>query len=686
MRRFSTPLLTLAIAVTTLAQQPPPARPGVTFRVDINFVEVDAVVTDRDGKFVRDLRADEFELIEDSQPQKLAAFSLVDLPVRKADPPIARTSPIEPDVQTNLDAFDGRVFLILLDDLQTDFRRTGLVRAAASQFVRRFVGANDLVAVALTGGGARMGQDFTSSHPRLLAAIDRFSGQKIPSATLAGLDDYYVQRDMKSGRTARDTMDLERAHKARRTLATLRAAAQFLGNVHGRRKAVVWFGEGVDYDIDSLQGSGAMLRDEMRATIAAANRGGVSFYGVDARGVGAGLDDAIDIGRLPIDADNRLGPGTLLNEVRRAQDFLRTVSDETGGFALVNQNDLNAGFSRIIQENSSYYLLGYYPTNDRRDGKFRQLQVKVARPGLEVRWRRGYTAPTGKSPGTSPPPSASTAASPEVRAAIDSPIPVSGLGLRVFAAPFAGPGKKAAVAVVVEFEPDGLAFVSKDGLQTEELEVVILPVDAAGKALDGTRDVAPMRLSPRTYEAVRAHGFRLTRRFDLAPGRYQLHVAARAANGGRSGGLTYDLDVPDFSKPALSMSGVSLTSEAAARIPTAPADKGFADVLPDVPSARREFAAGDTLALFTDIYDNRASTPHSVAISTTVTSDDGRVVFRSADERRSQDIQGKSGGFGHTLKIPLAGFAAGRYVLRIEARMMLGEGAMAARDVEFRVR
>jgi VWFA-related protein len=687
MRAFAIAVLTALAGATVPAQQQPAAPPGVTFKVEVNFVEIDAVVTDAQGNFVRGLTAADFELTEEGATQAISAFTAVDLPVRKPDPPLFRASPIEPDIQTNLEEFNGRVILIVLDDLQTDFRRSPRARAAAKQFVQRFVGANDLVAVLHTGSGAKAGQEFTTSRARLLAAIDKFSGQKIPSATLAKLDDYYLQRGAGTSRPARDALDAERAHKARSSLDTLQAAAQFLGNVRGRRKAVIWFGEGIDYDIENVfdAASATLIREEMQDAIAAATRAGVSFYGIDARGVGAGLDEAIDIPALPDDPSVDFGPGALFTEVRRAQDTLRTMSSETGGFAIVNQNDLNGAFARIIQENSSYYLLGYYPSNDRRDGKFRKVEVRVKRPGLQVRARSGYTAPRGK-PASVTSAAAKTGATPELRSALDSPVPVSGLGMRVFAAPFAGPDRKASVAIVVEFDPARFGFVEKDGVRSEDLELVVLPVDASGKALPGTRDGVPMRLSQRNYEAVRANGFRMTYRFDLAPGRYQLRVAARAANSRAVGGVSYDLDVPDFSKPPLSISGIALMSSAASRTPTPPPDKAFLEVLPSVPTALRDFARGDVLSAFAEIYDNRASTPHRVAISAAVTADDGTVVFSASDERRSEEIQGKTGGFGHSVKIPLERFAAGRYVLRIEAKTLLSEGASAARELEFRVR
>ena len=696
MQPMRSKLISLMFAATAgalAAQQPPaPAQPGVTFRVEVNFVELDAIVTDPQGNFVRGLTKDDFELFEEGRPQTISAFALVDLPVHRPDPPLSRAIPVEPDVQTNLEEFDGRVIVIVLDDLMTDVRRSFQVRSAAAQFVKRFVGSNDLVAVVHTGSGARSGQDFTSSHGRLLAAVGRFQGQKLPSATMAKLDDYWKQwrKGGEEQPPARDTMEAERAQRARSSLSTLESLAEFLGNIRGRRKALVWFGEGIDYDIERVfdVSHSTVIREDMRATIDTATRAGVSFYAVDARGVGAGLDQISDIPALPGLPDDPkvdFGPGPLFDEVRRAQDLLRTMSAETGGFAVVNESDLNGAFARIIQENSSYYLLGYHPTNDKRDGKYRRFQVRVKRPGLRVRSRDGYTAPKGKAV-SAPSVAKDTAASPEVRAALDSPVPTSGLGLRVFAAPFMGQSNKSSVAVVVELDPKGLSFRQGDGGYSEELEVVMVPVDAAGKPFEGTRDVAPMRLTQRTFELVRDNGFAIMRRFDLPPGRYQFHVAARAANSRAVGGVKYDLDVPDFSKLPLSISGLALTSGAAARVPSPQPEKGFLEIVPEVPTTWREFPSGDTIKLFTHIYDTRTSTPHRVAVTTTVTGDDGRVAFSNADERRSEEISNKTSGFVHQLQIPLRGYAPGRYVLRLEARIMLEDGPVAARELEFTVR
>ena len=663
--------LTVAGCCAVLMAQQPAApagqRPAPTFRVEVNYVEIDATVTDAQGNFVRNLNQDDFELIEEGEAQTITAFTMVDLPVERVDPPLFRGTAVEPDVRTNIGEFNGRVILLVLDDLEVDFRRSLLVRAAAKQFVRRFVGVNDLVAVVNTGGRVTAGQDFTNSQSRILAAIDKFIGQK--------------------PRRSDQASEMEVVSKAQNSIRALGATAEFLGNIRGRRKAVVWFAEGVEYDIENPMKTYAMeIRDDMRAAIATATRAGVSLYGVDPRGVGAGLDEAIDLGSLDQDFQAEGGMSAVMNDTRRGQDFLRTMSSETGGFAVVNQNNLNSAFGKIIQENSSYYLLGYHPTNDKRDGKLRKVLVRVKRPGLQVKFRTGYTAPKGKPSVRETAPSAASAPA-DMRAALDSPLPVSGLGMRVFAAPFSGPSKKGSVAIIVEFDPSRLRFQpTGTGGFAEDIELIILPVNASGKPLDGARDKAPLRLSQPSYDLARANGLRMVRRLDLPPGRYQLHVAAKASNGNAVGGLAYDIEVPDFSKPPLAMSGIALIAASAGRMLTPPPDKEFTEMLPVAATALRDFPAGDTLSVFAEVYDNKAGTPHAVEIRTTVTSDDGKVVFSATDQRRTEEIQAKTGGFGHIVKIPLADYRPGRYVLHIEAKALMSSGATAARELEFRVR
>ena len=133
------------------------------------------------------------------------------------------------------------------------------------------------------------------------------------------------------------------------------------------------------------------------------------------------------------------------------------------------------------------------------------------------------------------------------------------------------------------------------------------------------------------------------------------------------------------------MSGLVLTTTTSMLLPTARPDELLSAVLPGPPVALRAFPRDDELAVFAEVYDNAASSPHKVDITTTITSDDAKVVFKTDEERSSTDIQGKRGGYGYEARVPLRDLAPGIYVLKVEARSRLGQGATASREVQFTV-
>ena len=318
--------LTLVAGLATVfpmgAQQPPPPKPPaeqpkppaeqppVTFKVEVNYVEIDAIVTDSQGNFVRTLTKDDFIVSEQGKPQRVSIASLVDIPVEKFDPPLFKTKPIESDVRNNKKEFDGRVFVLVLDDQFTGFSRSARVKKAASQFIERYMGANDVAAIVQTSGAKSTSQEFTGSRERLLRAVNNFMGQKERSATLDRIDEYY--RTLGTGATGRprDPNDAYRAYRARTTYSVLQNLANYMAGMRGRRKAVVLFSEGVDYDVyDTFGNSYATdVLQYSQDAVAAATRANVVFYAIDPRGL-AGFEDAAEIGSLPIDPSLNLGVG-----------------------------------------------------------------------------------------------------------------------------------------------------------------------------------------------------------------------------------------------------------------------------------------------------------------------------------------------------------------------------------------
>src|SRR3954447_25887707 len=302
---------------------------GPTFKAQVEYVEVDAVVTDAQGNFVRNLKRDDFQVFEDGKPQTVSTFSLVDIPIERADRPLFAERPIEPDVKSNERPFDGRVYVMILDDLHVDATRTQRVRQNARQFIERNLGANDIMAVISTGGRSADAQEFTSNKRLLLNSVDKFMGRKLQSPTLAKNDQYFRQADVDPTARVDDPFDTERAQYARNMLETLRQAAEWVGGVHGRRKTMLFFSEGIDYEIndiirayDAPQSSALSIQNEIRDTVAMTARSNVSIYSIDPRGLAAPGEDAIGVSSFANqnDASSGIGLSSMSNDLRNSQD------------------------------------------------------------------------------------------------------------------------------------------------------------------------------------------------------------------------------------------------------------------------------------------------------------------------------------------------------------------------------
>lgn len=680
--------------------RPDPQMPPITFRAEINYVEVDAVVVDAQGKFVRDLRKDDFQVLEDGKPQDVSAFSLVEIPIERTERALFQPQDIDPDVRNNVRPPDGRLYVLLLDDIHTAAQRSTRVREAAKQFVARNLGGNDLAAVVFTSGRTDAAQDFTSSRRLLTQAVDKFMGRKLRSATLNKIETYNSTRGTGLDPRLVDYDQEHRLYNARSMLSTVKNLSDWLSAIHGRRKAVVLISEGLDYNIwDTMgpsgspvneadanrRGDGLILIDETRDAIAAATRANVNLYAVDPRGLATMGDEAIEMTGLPANEQTQgIGLTSLADELRTAQDSLRTLAEQTGGFASLTSNDFSGAFQRIVDENSSYYVLGYYSNNEKRDGRYRRIDVRLGRPGLEVKARKGYMAPRGKLPAAASV-DASAGTSKELRDALNSPLETNALKFAVFAAPLKGPGTKAAVAIVTQLLGRDMTFTQKGGAYTNALELSYIAVDKNGKMAAGNRDSLNMTLKPETYQRVMQMGFRVQSRLELPPGAYQLRLAAREG-GGKLGSVHYDLVVPDFAKEPLALSGLLISSAAAGAIPTAGVIAELGNVLPAPPTTVRNFVSGDELALLAEVYDNQPTAqPHSVFITTTLKADGGRTVFSTDEQRSSKELGGKKGGYGYTARVPLKDLTPGLYVLRVEAKSGLKDVPSAARDVQIRI-
>jgi VWFA-related protein len=655
-----------------------------SFGTEVNYVEVDAAVTDAHGGFVADLRSEDFELLEDGKPQDVSTFSLVDLPaVPRPASPRPAALPLEPDVRRNDAASIERVLVLVLDDLHTGALRSASAKRLARQFIERYVGPRDLVSVIHTSGRSGASQEFTQSPSLLLASVEKFQGGRLRSTTLEQLDENARQRDTQNRadirmRQVADPLDVERARQAESLLRTLQRLGDELAETRGRRKSVVLISEGIDYDLTNSVGQTASgistfmsseassVLSRLRQAISALTRGNVTLYGIDPSGLATGGETGIEVGAFPETPLLGLSPTAVQDEMQRSQDSLRVLSEETGGVASVSSNDFSGAFGRILRDNSRYYLLGYHTNDARRDGRFRKIEVRVKRPDLRVQARKGYFAPLpdAKSKERAPVAERSKAAS-LLREVLDRPVPLGGIPLRAFGAPFKGAGGSGSLFFGLEADAGAFSFAEKDGLRTDTVESAIVVVDAQGKVVKRDDYSVALQLLPETYEAVRGHGLRLLFRLELPPGRYQVRAAVLEATS--VGSVHYDVQVPDFAAEPLALSGLVLTSTHAARTPTPRLDADLQPLLGGPPSAAREFATDESVALAFALYHDPKRPPGAVDIVTTVAGEDGGVRFRNAMRVSEDEFRGSPEGFGYLVKIPVGELRAGAFLLKVEA-------------------
>jgi VWFA-related protein len=707
-------LLGLVAAVALMRAQTP--SPEITFKVEVNYVEEDVRVVDASGSFVRGLKQEDFQVFEDGRPQKVRTFGMVDIPVRPARNPLylgLDAIPIDPDVSSNRQALDGRLYLIVLDDYHVAPLRTQNAKNLARRFVLEKLGPDDQAAIVVTSGLLQATQEFTSNRRLLLEAIEGFTGQKVPSAAVEKLtrrsrEEVSERVRREEGQQPKDTITMqvddpyatERTFKARAALSSLRRIAEWMSAVQGRRKAIVFISEGVDFNIyDIFVGADRtafqfenfnLMQEETWEAISAASRSNVQIYPIDPRGLYNMAPEQIELQGMPMGGGMRLGPNTLQQELQTSQMNLRQLAEQTGGVAAVGVADLDGALDRIVQENSSYYVLGYYSSNERRDGRLRNIGVKVAGyPDAQVTYRKRYAAPRGRTSRATERKETDAAAglTAELMQAMATPLPRTGLRLRVTAVPRKGADRSSSLDVLIDVSGKDLSFTRKGDVFANRLSLSVGVFNKEGKAIITERPDAALNLRPETHARVAEHGVRVLVPLSIRPGRYQLRVAAQDSLKTRQGTVHLDVDVPDFTQPPIALSGIALASTAdrSMYIPPRPGFDPFDGFLAGTLTALREFPGASEIAAFVEVYANRPTPAYRLDITTTVRTDDGRVVFTNSEERSTEELHGTPGAFGYSLRIPIGDWASGRYTLTIDAKSRMENASPVSRIIEFRV-
>jgi VWFA-related protein len=608
----------LSIGLSAL-QQP-------TFRAKTEAVALDVTVVDRDGSPVRGLTTQDFRLFEDGSPQSITTFTAVDLPdVERAGPtPFLLYAPR--DVRRNEDVKEGLILVLVLDDAaQTPPSASLRVRGYGRSVVDR-LGPMDLAAVVFIANKSA-GQEFTRDRSRLMAAVERYGG----GSTVGG-------NPSRDGGSALGEM------APRMVTDTLRSIADGLSSLPQRRKVVVYISVGVPLDMGAAMPQGPTLTTEAMRTGEAidnlvaffdlARRANVNVYCLNPWG--------LDVPRKPGESE----------VMRLGREFLQTVSQNTGGFTVADYSDPTPGITRMYRENRSYYIIGYQPSNDRRDGRYRKVEVRVSRPGVTVRTRAGYVEPRGAPVAESQ----TTAGGPS--AAITGFLPKADVPMELTVAPFSRPGRQDAALLLVLGV--GTTESNAGPAGNEDVEVVMRAYNRMGDLrASGHFTARPKERAQAGAGTLREFVSQLT----VGPGQYQVRVAASAA--GRSGSVYYDVDVPDFANAPLTLSGLLLGhGGGAAFVAAANADIS----VPIASTVRREFDMAESIVAFVRVYQGGRGKGAPVSLTTKIENEQGSQVFASEQQYDAARF-GSAGSVDHRVELPLPRLGSGRYLLTIEAKL-----------------
>ncbi|MBI4265364.1 MAG: VWA domain-containing protein [Acidobacteria bacterium] len=431
--RLSLPLL-IALTTAVLTGQGQDVRRDATFRTSANYVRVDMYAT-QNGQVIEDLRPEEVELLEDGVPQAIETFEQVQ--VRPAGPQETRIEPNSLAASRQMaTGARSRVFVVFLDTYHTQIEGSANMRLPLVRFLDRVMGQDDLVALMTPEMGAtditfgrkttvisnimqeewawaRKGRTAIDDDPREALYLTCFpdvgdtrgiaaemKDRRREQMTLDALDDLVVYlRGVREERKAVITVSEGwRLYSENQRLAsvTQQGGVPFGPRVGVDPRGRVTTGQtnaaGLDRSVcDADRLALALMNNSRRVRdlMDAANRANVSFYPVYPRGLA--VFDA------PIDRPDR--PDSLASDratLAARQNTLRELAENTDGLAVVDTNDIEGALRRIAADLSSYYLLGYYSSNTKLDGRFRTIRVRVKRPGVQVRARRGYRGLTAE--------------------------------------------------------------------------------------------------------------------------------------------------------------------------------------------------------------------------------------------------------------------------------------------------
>ena len=677
---------------TTAGEQP-------TFRAGVRLATVDAVVTDGKGRHVTDLTPADVEVVERGRRQTVRQVVYVRT-TGPAGPSTPTTGGLRADGaavtpapepapeagRSNLPARDAtsRVLAVVVDDLSLSFRSTVDTRKMLTHFLERDVAPGDLVAILRTSGGAGTLQQFTTDRRLLTAAIERVQWVGRLARFAPGVE----ARRMPLGDDDDPDEQLAADLLVEGSIGALNYALRGVESLPGR-KTVVFVSEGTGLGMRTPRTN---IPDALRRVIDRANRAGVVLYALDPSGLSTMTrGEGSDIGQRrtpnytnePLQAAPVSGGRPMEQTLAMAerdsmlrwrmidrQDSLRWLAEQTGGFAVVSQNDISRGIARIVDDARGYYLIGFdtaLAPGVRTDPA--DVKITTLRPGLQIRARRGRFGPANPDDGPLPRPG-----DPLVAAAL-SPFSTGALDVRLTGL-FGHDAEGAHVRAVVDLDPAGLILAEAGERREGAVTLLMLVFNGDGDIVTQSREIIPVHLDAAAYDRARTHGLRYSVRLPVTrPGGYQVRAAVQDGRSDRVGTGARFVEVPKVGKGSVALSGVILTNAAAADRPLA-----------------LTFAPGSVVEYTCTVYDGRSDRTAGFSTTATVLRD-GKPFYTSPPV----PIAGAAAGAAAVAPVPFRGRLTlardqkpGAYTLLVSVEPAIAPGGQRSRPatqwVDFEVR
>jgi VWFA-related protein len=656
---------------------------GDVVRITANLVQFDAVVTDKKGQPVTDLRPEDFEVSVDKKRQAITNFSYIvaqpggalNANAPSATTPRAADRSAPPVPPARIKPGDvRRTVALVVDDLGTSFETMVHVREALKKFVDEQMQPGDLVAIMRTSSGMGALQQFTSDKATLYRAIERVRWYPMGRAGVGAFAPMEADNfaGVVGGTRANISGDdpLTGVSESREeifsvgTLGALNFIVSGMQELPGR-KSVVMFSDGIKiYNHRDNTGAQPVL-DSLRRLVDLANRASVVVYTVDSRGLPAlGLTAADNtFGRTPAQIRDAISDRGL--QYLDTQEGLNYLASETGGLFLHDTNDLGGAVRKVLDDQKGYYLIGFRPDESVFESvkgrrHFNDLDVKVKRSGLKVRSRSGFV---GMTDAEARPPR--TTRLQQLVGALSSPFASGDVRLRLTSLVGGDRANGAFVSSLMHIDMSGVKFTEEaDGWQKAVIDIIALTFGEGGGVVDEVNRTETIRARGETLERARRDGLIYTMRVPVKnPGAYQLRVAVRDASTEKLGSASQFIEVPDLKKDRLALSGIIMQSGGAA----ASAEGVGSESDPQGNPAVRRFHVGQEISYFYNIYNARADKatgrPH---VQTQMRMfRDREQVYEGAltdfDTARQTDLANLHAG----MRVRLSALQPGEYVLQV---------------------